>query len=825
MLHRLLIFTHKFPLTIVGVIAWWILLLCIPSSIHAQGFEEDDKYFHEWEEEQPLLQFDTTIFYRAIQSAPDLYSLSTNYALPQINGQRRAESFYDEKSHVWGVNLRYGHFSLLRLLGAHENRLSPLSFDEDVSGGWGGIRSFLFEREEPLLPYYASVHYSNQNYRMRGRFSSFFKLKKGWVIYTALDVKTGRDGQIKGVFTNAVNAGIYLRKDYAPYLAPEHSLSALILLPYTMKGGRSSSSQEAFHLTQDNYYNPSWGYQNGKQRNARVRREMIPALIVNYQRPLTSSTSLKVTLGLEGGYQSKSDLGWYNARTPYPDSERYMPSYTLDPDSRQAWTSRNSHFTQIDWDALIQANRLSNGDAAYALEDRVEKMVKSQLSIRMRTDFSTRLNLQYGIHAEFQHQRFYKQMRDLLGAEYLLDIDQFLIGDDTFGNQLQNNLRSPNRKIRRGDRFGYDYAMNRSYIAGKVQIGYRISRFFVEALAEVGREKLQREGFYEKELFPKNGSYGKSPSLNFTPYIFKLRTGVVITPRSLLELQLMTSSTTPSIRDLFYQPLYNNRPVENPQTQKVHAFELTYKHTGRIVDLQVSAFTTLSFQGIETRRSFDDLSQKYSNLYTHDIGQATYGIEAASIFRFSYRWSLSLAGSWNQSKYIRDAKINILTDADNTPIDLNAKSHLKGCKRGGVPSLIAAAQIHYFAPHGWGLNISGCYISGRDISISMLRRSNRVMNALGNIPENKAKMLNQESLRDVFSLDFSLSKMFFIKHSRLYAMFSIKNLTDNQAPKSGYESNRLRRIYAGKEIFYKPYSSRYLYLNPRMIFVMLSYRF
>ena len=34
-------------------------------------------------------------------------------------------------------------------------------------------------------------------------------------------------------------------------------------------------------------------------------------------------------------------------------------------------------------------------------------------------------------------------MRDLLGGDHIVDLDQYLIDDDTYGNLLQNNLRNP----------------------------------------------------------------------------------------------------------------------------------------------------------------------------------------------------------------------------------------------------------------------------------------------------------------------------------------------------------------------------------------------
>ena len=121
-----------------------------------------------------------------------------------------------------------------------------------------------------------------------------------------------------------------------------------------MRGLRSSSTREAFSLIGDNLYNPAWGYQNGKVRSGRIRREFVPLTAVAWQHNLSPSTRLDLTFTAETGIRQYSSLAWYNARTPVPDNYREMPGYfTDDPATQRAleeiWRAHDPRYTQIDW--------------------------------------------------------------------------------------------------------------------------------------------------------------------------------------------------------------------------------------------------------------------------------------------------------------------------------------------------------------------------------------------------------------------------------------------------------------------------------------------
>ena len=58
------------------------------------------------------------------------------------------------------------------------------------------------------------------------------------------------------------------------------------------------------------------------------------------------------------------------------------------------------------------------------LEDRAERLCNLAFDAPFATDADARLTLRYGVSLRRENTRSYKQMRDLLGAGYVTDIDQ-----------------------------------------------------------------------------------------------------------------------------------------------------------------------------------------------------------------------------------------------------------------------------------------------------------------------------------------------------------------------------------------------------------------
>lgn len=797
-----------------------LILSMLPWVVAAQTPDDEPYYPYEESElrfEEPYS--DSLLFYRAIQLADDLYGRLTRYALPRVTIARRGESYRGEESTLHGLKLDYRYERAIRALGGEEFTASGAAMGLQSLGRVGGVQEYRFTEALPLNPYEATVRLTDRNYRV-GATVRMHRDLGAWQTGLVVDGRLGRDARIEGLYTHAFTFGARLSRAWGE----RSRLTLFAALPVSHRGLRSASTEEAFTLTDDPYYNPAWGFQQGEVRSARERGEWLPFVVGEWEQSLGASTTLRAALAFQAGKSRQSALGWYDARTPLPDNYRYMPSYTADRAAEEAWLAGDSRYTQIAWDELIVQNRLGDGEAIYALEDRVEAPMRAEA----RVSFTTRLartTLDYGVRLDWDRTRYYKEMNDLLGADYLVDIDQYLIDDDSYRNLLENNLKDPSRKIFEGDRFGYDYALRRLESTLWLRTAWQSDRLRLDVAAEVGRGEAQREGFYEKELFAGSGSYGPSRAVSYTPYRLKAGVAWAVSPLMNLELNLATGAELPRVEQLFVQPLYNNRTILNPQTERYHAAQIRLRRRYEKLDLELSAYCTLRLDGVESRRYFDDLAGLYADLSVQGIGRASYGLEGALEWRPAYRWTVTAAAAWGVNRYVRDPLVTVLADADNQLVEKDAVSHMRDCRVGGAPELTAALTVNYYAPKGWGVALSGGYAGGRYVDPSLLRRTDRVARQNGVAEEAFRDFTTQERLEDALTLDLSLYKRFYFARHALLLSLHANNLLGQEQIAYGYESLRSMRVGKDTGALRMPQPSRYLYAMPRTVSLRISWQF
>ena len=801
---------------------WAFVLAGLMPALGAPAQEpEYYPYETESEERREALLTDSALFYRAVQSPDDLYDAVAGYNLAFVRTARRGMAFEPCPTTVEGFAVPVRHAAALRALGASEVRRAGLEQAPGLHGTANGVRDFRFEGE-PLPAGRLSAGLTDRNYRGVVRFSWRGAVGRGWHLAATADARTGRDLHVGGVFTHALTAAFRAAKRFGD----GHGVSLLLVVPPSMRGLRATSTDEAFTLTGDRLYNPSWGYQDGKVRNARIRREFRPVAVLAGTFRLGETTDLEARAAVEAGRSEFSTLGWYDARTPMPDNYRYLPSYAGDAATEEAWRSRDPRYTQVDWDALHARNRMAGGEALYALEGRVERLCRLHLDALFATRFDERIVLRYGAAAHYRSSRNFKRMRDLLGADFLTDIDQFLIDDDTYGNRLQNDLRHPGRRIVAGDRFGYDYALVTAGADVRVQAEYRADRFRADFGASAGSAAIFRRGHYEKELFPGARSYGRSSVLRFAPYAFTLSAGWAFTPRTYLGASVMIAARTPDADDLFWQPQYNNRATDDPVLRKVRGAEAVFNRTGRTADLRVALFLADTRDGCAAVRYYDDAEGAFCDMSVRGIGLRSYGAEVAAVVRPARRWTLSLAASAGCCEYSADPRLTIVTDADNRPVDTDARSRMGGCRAGNAPQVAGCAEAAYFGPRGWGFRASASYAGLRYVEPALLRRTGRIARQAAASPEAFARFTEQERLRDAFTLDVSAHKTFYVRESRITVWCGVRNLLgSDDTVYAAYESLRVRRTRAGDFYAYAPFETRRTYAYPRSFHLSVSWRF
>ncbi|MBK7557283.1 MAG: hypothetical protein IPI54_02775 [Chitinophagaceae bacterium] len=233
-------------------------------------------------------------------------------------------------------------------------------------------------------------------------------------------------------------------------------------------------------LAGDKFYNPYWGYQNGKKRNVSIAKSFQPIGILTHDWKVNDKTTLVTAASITMGKRSTTGLDWYNAADPRPDYYRYLPSWQLDPVYAAMVEDelRNDvNKRQINWDVLyntnygafdvvrnvngIPGNDVSGRRSKYIIEDRIINTTKYNFNSTLNTNISENVIFTAGVSYQSQKNHYYKEVDDLLGGEFYVDVNQFGERDfPTNNSAAQNDLNRPNRILKTGDKFGYNYDLN-----------------------------------------------------------------------------------------------------------------------------------------------------------------------------------------------------------------------------------------------------------------------------------------------------------------------------------------------------------------------------
>lgn len=775
-------------------------------AVAQEGEEEYRRYkFYDDEEWWWAPIADSVVRPQISASDIGLIGRSARYQLSGVSHSRFGEGF-DEEHLLSRNNIDYSTASLLRALGYYES-IDGLQRRIEIG------RERALRREGQYLRLNLSGRGLWGGLTHRGIYRPMpdgIRLKDdGWQIVEYARVRTGRDIYVEGIAGNAVDIALNVvrrtRRD---------NLSIVALLPWSERGLRSATTDEAMMLAGDKRYNPAWGIQSGDVRSSRVITALHPEILADYSRRLSIATTL--TLNADIGFRryGRTALSWYNAISPAPDNYRYLPSFATDDEgSREitdAWQRDDRRYTQIDWDRLYHANIVqSDGHAVYAVESRRSNMAHATLSAEFCSRIG-RVDLSYGLSVDYERDRQFKEMCDLLGATHIIDLDYFLDDDDTYCNSLQNNLHEPNRRIEEGDRFGYDFDFVRRRIEGFVALGWRRDKMAFGVEGSFAGEALWRRGRYEKELFSNAGSFGRSRKIALTPYRIGAEWSYEALSHTLVT-HLSLRGMSPELDDLFLQPNYNNRTVESSELSHHLFASVTYGYASPMVRMAVTAFVASATRLTRVVRYFDDLTRTYADAYVRGAGYLNFGVavdaEVAWTKYLSSLFSLT-AGSYRHS---RNPEVAVYSDVDNALI-ARGSSAMRGV-RGKTPQLTAYGDVE-FSRGGWSAKLGVKYWGLRYIEASPIRRMVR-FTELDISPEEREQLIEQERLSDAVSVDMSLSKKLQLGENMLIVEVAVRNLLGTDYVVNGYEQHRVRRQDFGNRSYIRPFDNLKLYGYPR----------
>lgn len=816
----------------------------------AYGQQTTSEYTDDYEETyrpmayDPEIVLDNSLFNISLRAEQDVFSRLSNFNFSVVRYRRRGYEAQDERYFLNGIDLGDGisgrpYYNVVSALQrVKANRYAVFGIDPVYNPGAPGRRVDT-EIRPSKLPKGGAVAWAatDRNYLFATKANA-----TGDFYSASLGYRWGRDVHVGGVFSQETVAALSLEKQFGAKSTlgahRKHTLSLFALAAPSVRGLRSAATEECFSLSEDELYNPSWGeWEDGRQRNSRVRRSFQPLVNLLYSGELSAKYTLTASVACLFGESSQSALTWFDAQNPYPDYYRKLPSWFADEPSyyenestkeqlKALWKSADPRVTGIDWQEMARQNLETDGKSIYMLEDRVERTNNYQFAASVEGSPGARVRVVYDLRARWDATEYFKRAKDLLGGEYVSNVDQYLIDDLYYGDKIENDVAHRGRRVYKGDKFGYDYTIRRTELGAGVRIGYNPGKFRLASSLGIGTVSLGRTGYYEKEMFEGERSLGRSRTLDFPVYDLSASAEYAFSPLHAVSASFASSRRAPLFRSVFVNPNYRNDLIDNPQAVSAMSFEANWHSTWRTVKLLVAGYYTATAGESEMRSYYDDVAALFCDINLRGISKLYYGIEVSGEVLLTPRLTLSAAFAAGSHTYDSNPVAAISGNADGAPKASGQTAYLKGYALGGSPQTVASGELSYRGARGWIANLSVNYMADNYIFINPVRRMNRI-GLLASSPEVFAQLTTQERFPEAFVLNISGVKFFTLRDNHRLSVFaSVNNLLDTRGIRySGYEQMRLRRSGSGINATYVPFDSKYTNAYGRTVYCSVTYSF
>lgn len=713
--------------------------------------------------------------------------------------------------------------------GDNDNFMSASTFTFGSIGGSENInmRAGSFARGAK-----ATVTYTNRNYYSRGMFSYSTGMQdNGWAFTALVGGRYADKGNVEGTFYQNMSYAFSVEKQFKQ---GKHSLSFVTFGSPVSRGQQSASFQEVYDLVGNNLYNPNWGYQDGKIRNSRVVTAYDPTGILSHVWKIDRDTRLTTGVSLHYGKYATTSLNWYNGPDPRPDYYRYLPSYQTEDISKQfyldLWQNNNTDFTQINWNKMYLANKLENkindGAAIYMVEKRHSNLLEASFNSTLNKTINEHSKLTAGVSARASQSQQYKTVDDLLGAEYVLDIDKFSERDFQGNNDIiQNDMYNPNAKGYKGDIFGYRFNINMKSANAWVQNEYSYAKVDFYYGTQISYNQFNRVGFMKNGRYPDN-SYGEGKTYDFVDYAFKGGATYKMNGRHMLTSNISYLTKAPLANNAYISPRINDRTVENMESSKIFSTDINYIFSTPRVNGRLSVYQT-NFSDLLDRKSYyHDAQRTFINHAIKGLDQTNRGVELGVSVKVDNNWTIDFAGTKSEFYYANNP-MGIMNSENGVINNVEETVYLKNYHVGGMPQTAATLGVRYFY-NFWFFGANVNYAGDNYVDLAPLRRLASNYTSINPYDENLfnvyKSLTHQEKYDDYYTLDLSIGKILYLKNRKsMNFNIAVNNLLNKKDIRTGgYEQGRLD---AGATNAATKFPSKYYYMQGINCFVNVNYKF
>lgn len=692
-----------------------------------------------------------------------------------------------------------------------------------------------------------SISYANSNRTYDHRLMASYGtglLKGGWAFSASISRRAGEEGYVPGTFTDGWSWFASVEKK----ISTDHSLSLTHFGANTMTGRANPAIQEAYDLTGSNYYNPNWGYQNGEVRNARIARQQNPLTILSHEWKISSKAELETSIGYQYGTNALSGFDWFNAPDPRPDYYRNLPSYLTNPAAAAVvadlWRTDQS-VSQVNWERIYNTNQSSfdsvqnaNGvdgltvygkRSRYIIEERVTDSKRFTINSTYNQVVNDHLVISAGIIYQFQESDNYKRVKDLLGGEFYVDLNQWAQLDFPDSVEaIQNNLDTPNRILTEGDRFGYSYLSTVTKTTGWAQAQFKYDRVDFFIAGRVDGTEFFRTGKYRNGIFADN-SLGDSEKQNFSTGGVKGGVTYKLNGRNYFFANAALESRAPLFENVFVSPRTRNELIPDLVNEKISSFEVGYLLRAPKAKIRTTLFYTQFNDGYNTLSFWHEDFRTLVNYTLSNIDRRHVGLEFGTDVNLGKGLSANLAASVGQYYYTDRMSAVITQDNNAAVLAENETIYSKNFYFANGPQSAFSAGLYYRAKKFWSVSLTGNIFANNYVDFNPARRTVAGVDLLEDGPV-RENIIDQQKADAQFTLDMFANKSWrvsdlidgFRRNTFLVLNLGISNILNNQDMMvTGFE--QLRFDYTDKNP--NKFPPRYYYGFGRTYFASIIVRF
>jgi hypothetical protein len=666
-----------------------------------------------------------------------------------------------------------------------------LGASEVAFGGFGGTNNIELRASKYRPDTRISYSSANRSYRHRTMFThSTGLVDDKWAMTISGSKRWANEGYVEGTFYDA----------YAYFFSAERKFNANHSFGFTvfgapMKSARSGIAvQEAYDLTNNPYYNPNWGFQNGEVRNSRVNNYHKPMMLLTHYGTF-GKTTVNTSVAYSFGRGGNTAINWYDAPDPRPDYYRYLPSYFEGIDDNQfnlltnLWQN-DANYRQINWDAFYFANSKNlfqapdgtiGNRAKYIVEERRSDHSQWLFNSVARHNLTDRIVLTAGLDASLFKGNQFKVMSDLLGADWWIDVDQFAERDFDDPNLYQNDLRNPNRLIDEGERFGYDFTANINKVEFFAQSEFSFTKVDFFVAASVSHSSFWRTGHMQNGRFPDN-SFGDSEKNNFLNYGIKGGATYKITGRHYLDFNAGYQTRAPYFRDAYISSRVRDHVIEGLTNEQVLSVDASYIVRAPIVKSRFTVYYSEFLDQTWNRSFYHESYNTFVNYIMKDVDTRNLGIEFGLEANITPDLSVNAVGAWGHYTYNSRPNVTLARDNNFELIADNRTVYFKNFLIGGFPQAAASVGFRYNSPKYWFVGANMNYFAKWYIDANPDRRTEEALDGLVDSDPQWSDLLNQQQLNNGYTFDVFAGKSWRIQRKYfLRANLSVSNALNNKS--------------------------------------------